>query len=205
MPSVKLDSGGVAALRQPRVLGDLLPGTLVRDVALVVAGAALVGLCAQVTVPLGFTPVPLTLQTFGVLLSGAALGWRRGFASMLLYGVLGVAGLPWFAGHAGGTTILSSASFGYIIAYPVAAALIGWLASRGFDRNPVRTAVMMIAGSIVIYAGGLPWLMVNLHVGLARGLHLGVTPFLPGDAVKALAAALLLPATWALVNRQRPA
>ncbi|MGH9073843.1 MAG: biotin transporter BioY [Acidimicrobiales bacterium] len=185
------------------MLGDLLAGTLVRDAVLVFAGAALVGLCAQVSVPLPFTPVPLTLQTFGVLLAGAALGWRRGFASMLVYGGLGLAGLPWFAGHAGGTAILGGPLFGYIIAYPVAAALIGWLASRGFDRSPIRTAAMMIVGSIVIYAGGLPWLMASVHVGLAKGLHLGVTPFLPGDAIKAVAAALLLPATWALANRDR--
>ncbi|MGH9129018.1 MAG: biotin transporter BioY [Acidimicrobiales bacterium] len=196
-------SGAVAASRRPQVLSDLLAGTLVRDAVLVFAGAALVGLCAQVSVPLPFTPVPLTLQTFGVLLAGAALGWRRGFASMLVYGGLGLVGLPWFAGHAGGTAILGGPLFGYVIAYPVAAALIGWLASRGLDRSPIRTAAMMIVGSIVIYAGGLPWLMANVHVGLAKGLHLGVTPFLPGDAIKAVAAALLLPATWALVNRDR--
>lgn len=196
--------GALVAPRRVDVLADLLPGTLLRDAALVVAGAVLVGICAQVVVPLPFTPVPLTLQTFGVLLAGAALGWRRGAASMILYGALGVAGLPWFASHMGGTAILSYPSFGYVIAFPVAAGLVGWLAGRHCDRSPVRTAAMMIAGSAVTYAGGLPWLMVNLHVGLAEGLHLGVTPFLPGDAIKALAAALVLPASWALVNRRHP-
>ncbi len=202
MALVEPSSAGAAAVRKHQVLGDLLPGTLALDTILVLAGAALVGLCAQVSVPLGFTPVPLTLQTFGVLITGATLGWRRGSVAMLIYGALGVAGLPWFAGHAGGSAILAGPDFGYIIAYPVAAALIGWLASRGFDHNPIRTAAMMIAGSVVIYAGGLSWLMVDLNVGLAKGLSLGVTPFLPGDAIKALAAALVLPASWALVNRQ---
>ncbi len=193
---------GIAAPGRTQVLGDLLAGSLLRDAVLVMAGAALVGLCAQISVPLPFTPVPLTLQTFGVLLSGAVLGWRRGAAAMVVYGALGLAGLPWFASHAGGTSILSGPLFGYVIAYPVAAGLVGWLSGRGFDRSPLRTAIMMLIGSAIIYAGGLPWLMVNLHVGLAKGLHLGVTPFLPGDAIKALAAALVLPASWALVNRQ---
>lgn len=197
-------TGEIAPGRRTQVLGDLLAGTLLRDVVLVVAGAALVGLCAQVSVPLPFTPVPLTLQTFGVLLGGAALGWRRGAAAMVVYGGLGLAGLPWFASHMGGTAILSGPLFGYILAYPVAGGLVGWLSGRGFDRSPLRTAVMMLLGSAVIYAGGLPWLMVNLHVGLGKGLHLGVIPFLPGDAIKALAAALVLPASWGLVHRQRP-
>lgn len=201
MTFVNADSGAPATAVPPRVLGDLLPGALVRDLVLVLAGAVLVGLCAQLTVPLPFTPVPITGQTFGVLLAGAALGWRRGVASMLVYAAAGVAGLPWFAGHVGGTSILFGPSFGYVIAYPVAAGLVGWLAARGLDRTPLRTFAVMIAGSAVIYAGGLPWLMVNLHAGLARGLNLGVTPFLPGDALKALAAALLLPSSWALVNR----
>jgi biotin transport system substrate-specific component len=196
-------SAGASAVPKPQVLGDLLPGTLVRDAILVLAGAALVGLCAQVSVPLGFTPVPLTLQTFGVLLTGATLGWRRGLVSLLVYAGLGVAGLPWFAGHAGGPAILAGPLFGYILAYPVAAALIGWLASRGFDRNPLRTAAAMIAGSAVIYAGGLSWLMVDLNVGLVKGLSLGVTPFLPGDAIKAVAAALILPASWAGINHSQ--
>lgn len=205
MTLVNGNSGsGLVGAPPTRVLGDLVAGTWVRDAILVIAGAVLVGLCAQVTVPLPFTPVPLTGQTFGVLLAGAALGWRRGAASMALYALAGLAGLPWFASHAGGTAILAGPLFGYVLAYPLAAGLVGWLSGRGLDRRPLRTFAMMIAGSAVIYAGGLPWLMVSLHVGLARGLHLGVTPFLPGDALKALAAACLLPASWALVSRFRP-
>ena len=114
-------------LRRPRplVLADLLPGTLVRDVGLVVGAAGFVGLLAQISIHLSFTPVPITGQTLGVLLAGTALGWRRAAAAMALYAVAGVAGVPWFAAHSSG---YASASFGYILGFFLAATLCGYLA-----------------------------------------------------------------------------
>lgn len=187
---------GVARARVP-VLVDVLPGTALRDVLAVVGGAALVGLLAQVAVPLGFTPVPLTGQTLGVLLVGTALGWRRAVAAMGLYLVAGLAGVPWFAGHASGWP---GASGGFLVGFVLAAAVCGWLAERGGDRRVWRSAVLMVAGEVAIYAVGVPWLAVSLHVGLAKAIALGCTPFLVGDALKAAAAAGLAPAAWRLVD-----
>jgi biotin transport system substrate-specific component len=194
-----------SALHRPRrvVLADVLPGDRVRDVVLVAAFAALTGLAAQVAVKLPFTPVPITGQTFAVLLGGAALGWRRGLAGMVLYLAVGLTPwVPWFAEGKGGTEVLQAPSFGYILGFLAAAALVGWLAGRGWDRTPPRTVLTMAAGNLVIYAFGLPWLMASLGVGLAKGLELGVTPFLAGDALKILLAAGLLPGAWALVGRR---
>lgn len=182
------------------VLADLLPGTRTRDAALVVGAAGFVGVCAQIALSLPFTPVPLTMQPFAVLLAGAALGWRRGALGMLLYVLVGIAGVPWFAQQHGGTAILHAASFGYLLSYPFVAALVGRLASRGGDRTVLRTAGTMALGSLLIYAFGLPWLMATLHAGLAEGLAIGVLPFLLGDAIKVAIAAGLLPSAWRLVR-----
>jgi biotin transport system substrate-specific component len=178
-----------------------LPGERARDLALVVGYAGLTGLAAQVVVPLPFTPVPVTGQTFAVLLGAAALGWQRAFLGMGLYLGAGLAGVPWFSQWSGGTGSLSAPSFGYILGFVVAAALVGWLASSGLDRTPQRVVVTMVAGNLVIYAFGLPWLVASLHVRLVEGLELGVTPFLGGDAVKIALAAGLLPSAWALLRR----
>jgi biotin transport system substrate-specific component len=195
-----------SAIGRPRrvVLADVLPGDRVRDAVLVAGFAAFTGLAAQLAVKLPFTPVPITGQTFAVLLGGAALGWRRGLAGMLLYLAVGLTPwVPWFAEGKGGTEVLQAPSFGYILGFLVAAALVGWLAGRGWDRTPPRTVLTMVAGNLVIYAIGLPWLMAAVDVGLAKGLELGVTPFLAGDALKILLAAGLLPGAWALVGRRQ--
>ncbi len=184
------------------VLADVLPGARVRDAALVVGGAAFVGVCAQITIALPFTPVPLTMQPFAVLLAGASLGMRRGSAAMLLYVLAGLAGVPWFAAHHGGGAMVHAVSFGYLLSYPFVGALMGYLAARGGDRTVLRTAGTMALGSLLIYAFGVPWLMASLHVGVARGLALGATPFLLGDAIKVLLAAGLLPSAWKLVGRR---
>jgi biotin transport system substrate-specific component len=185
---------------QRRVLADLIPGSRVRDVVLVLTGTAVVALTSQVTVPLWWTPVPLSLSTFGVLLTGMSLGPARGGASTLLYLGAGMAGVPWFAEQRSGWHL---ASFGYIIGYFFAAVIVGELARRGGDRTPARTIVLAALASLAIYACGVPWLMRYIHVDLATALDLGVRPFLVGDAIKAAAAAALMPASWALVNRFR--
>ena len=189
------------ALRRPRplVLADLLPGAMVRDLLLIVGAAGFVGALAQISIHLSFTPVPVTGQTLGVLLSGAALGWRRAAAAMALYAVAGVAGVPWFAGHASG---YAGASFGYIIGFFLAAVLCGWLAERGADRSIRRALPAMLAGEVVIYAAGMTWLAVYAHLGPSAIIAEGLTPFLIGDAVKTVIAAGLLPAAWRLAGRR---
>lgn len=185
--------------REPLVLADLLPGALVRDVLLIVGAAGLVGVLAQVSVHLSFTPVPITGQTLGVLLAGTALGWKRGSAAMALYALAGVAGVPWFAGGASGYV---GASFGYVVGFVVCAALCGWLAARRADRSILRSVPAMVAGEIVMYGAGVLWLGLDLHVGASQAIALGLTPFLVGDALKAGLAALLLPGAWRLAGRR---
>jgi len=182
----------------PRVLADTVPGRRVRDVALVVGGAGLVGLAAQVAVPLGFTPVPLTLQSLAVLLVGASLGWQRALPSMLLYLAVGLAGVPWFANGAGGYPV---ATFGYILGFVIAATVVGRLAEARADRKPLTTFATMLLGSAVIYAFGAPWLAVATGTGLGETIVQGVLPFLFTDAIKAAIAGGLLPTVWWLVGR----
>lgn len=184
----------------PRVLADVVATSRVRDVLLVLGGTALVAVASQIVIPLGFTPIPLSLGTFGVLVVGAALGPVRATASLVLYLLAGVAGVGWFAEGASGWQF---ASFGYLLGYVLAAALVGGLARRGGDRRPLATIGLMLAGGVAVYAAGVPWLMAFLGVDLATALGLGVTPFLVGDAIKAVVAAILLPGTWALVARLR--
>ena len=193
-----MSTSAVSPERRLFVLADALPGAAVRDVGLVVTGAALVGLSAQVYIPLPFTPVPVTGQTFAALLVGAALGWQRGLASMLLYLAAGVAGVPWFAEGSSGA---SAPSFGYIVGFVLAAAVVGRLASAGGDRTPLLAAALMVLGNLLIYLVGVPWLAIALGVPLDRAVALGLTPFLLGDAAKILLAAAVLPGAWRLVHR----
>jgi len=185
--------------RQPVVLADVLARTRWGDAVLVVGAAGIVGALAQVSIHLSFTPVPITGQTLGVLLAGTALGWKRGAAAMALYGLAGVAGVPWFADHSSGYI---GASFGYIVGFVLCAGLCGWLAERGADRSIMRSVPAMMAGEIAIYALGVSWLAVSLHVGISRAIALGLTPFLVGDSIKAALAAGLLPGAWKLAARR---
>jgi len=174
------------------------PLTLRRDVAVVLLGSWLVALAAQVTIPL--QPVPITGQTFGVLLIGAALGFRRGALALAAYLVQGALGLPFFAGGAGGLARLLGPTGGYLIGFVFAAALVGALAERGWDRRFLSTLAAMALGNLVIYAFGLPWLAQ--FAGWEKVAALGLLPFLPGDALKMLLAAVTLPALWAWVGRR---
>lgn len=184
----------------PRTLADVIPGGLVRNLVLVVGGAVFVGLTAQLAIPLPFTPVPLSMQTFSVLLSVAVLGSTRGLLSMALYALAGMAGVPWFAQHHSGW---SFPSFGYVVGFVVAALLVGKLAERGADRTMGRAIAMMVLGNLAIYAVGVPGLMLFAHLPFATALVKGVVPFLIGDAIKIVLAAGLLPAAWKLVNASR--
>ena len=195
-----MSNAAVLPRRSPLVLADLLPGAAVRDGLLVAGAAAFIGLLAQISIPLSFTPVPITGQTLGVLLAGTALGWWRAGAALVLYAVAGVAGVPWFAGHSSG---YASASFGYIVGFVAAAVLCGYLAGRGADRSVLRSLPAMIAAEVVIYAFGLTWLAIDLHLGASATIAAGLTPFLAGDAIKAAIAAGLLPAAWWLAGPRR--
>ncbi|WP_182353971.1 biotin transporter BioY [Flaviflexus huanghaiensis] len=187
------------AIATAGVLADRLSVSRVHDVALVLGGTASVALAAQIIIPLGFTPVPLSLATFAVILTGAALGPAKGALSLGLYMALGLAGAPVFADGGSGWV---AASFGYIVGYVLAAAAAGALADRGFDRTVGGTALLVLACSALIYSIGLPWLMVATGADLGSGLQMGVLPFLIGDAIKGLAAMALLPSTWRLIGRR---
>jgi biotin transport system substrate-specific component len=186
------------AARRADVLADLVAGSLIRDGLLVAGGAVLVGLLAQATIHLSFTPVPITGQTLAVLLTSSALGWRRGTLATLLYLLAGLAGVPWFAAGASGYL---GASFGYVVGFVLCALACGWLAQHGADRRLVHSVPAMLLGEVVMYAAGVSWLAIYLHVGVARALSLGLTPFLVGDLIKASLAATLLPGVWALLRR----
>lgn len=186
----------------PRVLADAIPGSLARDVLLVLGGAGLVGLAAQVSIPLPFTPVPVTGQTFAVLLVGASLGSIRGLLSMLLYLLAGLVGVPWFAGGSSGIAEgVLVPSFGYIVGFVLAGAVVGRLAERGWTRTVWGTAGAMLIGSLIIYGVGVPWLKVSLDATWADAFAWGLTPFLAGDALKVALAAGLFPAAWALLRK----
>jgi biotin transport system substrate-specific component len=171
-----------------------------RACALVVAFSLLTALAAQVAIPLPFTPVPVTLLTFAVLLTGALLGARLGALALLLYLFEGACGLPFFAmGQSGLPHLLFAPTSGYLLACPLAAFVTGWLAERGWDRRFVTAAAAMALGSAVILAGG--WLGLLRFTSPARAFMLGVAPFLAGDVFKIALAAAVLPTGWALLRR----
>ena len=170
-----------------------------RAAFLITAFSLVTALSAQIAVPLPFSPVPLTGQTFGVLLTGALLGPRLGAAAMVLYLAEGGFGLPFFAGGAGGAARLLGPTGGYLAAYPLAAAFVGWLSVRGWDRRPLTMLAAMLLGSLIIFALGAAWL--SHFPGIQNAFVQGVLPFLPGDALKALLAAGLLPLGWKWVRK----
>jgi biotin transport system substrate-specific component len=174
---------------------------LLADALLVLAGTGLVAVCAQISVNLGFTPVPVTGQTFAVVLVGASLGAVRGTASLLLYLWLGVAGAPIYAHHEHGWNVLTSASGGYIVGFVIASAVTGWLAEHRWDRRFSSSVSAMLTGNVIIYLVGLPWLAVVLNTNLEKTLEYGLYPFVPGDVFKLYLAGALLPAAWRVVER----
>ncbi|MGW2828018.1 biotin transporter BioY [Streptomyces sp. NPDC001286] len=193
-----MSTAAVTPARPGQVLADLLPASRVRDVALVVGGAVLTGLAAQISVPVPHSPVPVTGQTFAALLVGTSLGASRGLASLVLYALAGLAGVPWFAGGTSGVSV----SFGYILGMLLASAAVGALARRGADRSVWRMAGTMLLGEALIYAVGVPYLAYAAGMSASAAIAAGLTPFLIGDALKAALAMGLVPAAWKLVGRR---
>lgn len=187
-----------------QVLADkfLARRTTIADLSLILLGSLVVAVAAQISIPL--QPVPITGQTFAVLLVGMVLGSRRGALALAAYLAEGIAGLPVFAEAKFGLATVLGPTGGYLVGFIAAAWLVGWLAERGWDRNLFATLAAMAAGNVVIYAFGLAWLstfpFVNGLLGEAGLLTLGMIPFLFGDAIKAILAALLLPTAWKLIK-----
>jgi biotin transport system substrate-specific component len=195
-----------AVLAPPRTIVRPLAGTPARTLALVVAFAALTAVLAQIRFPLPGTPVPVTGQTFGVLLAGGVLGMRAGALSQAVYLVLGLVGLPVFAAGASGWTVVSGVTGGYLIGFILAAALVGWMVERGEDRHLVTSTVAMLAGTVVIYLVGVPWLAWSLGVPViaesgTSAVSLGLVPFVIGDLAKLVLAGALFPTARRLLAR----
>ncbi len=182
-----------------------------RNLLMIAAGVLLITLSAQVAIFLPFTPVPITGQTFGVLFTSALLGFRRSLATMGIYLLLGVVGVPVFAGWTSGLApfvsvvdgaLVLGARGGYLIGFLVGGALVGRLAELGWDRHIGGSLAAMALGNVVIYLFGIPWLMLATHWDLATALEKGLYPFLVGDVLKLALAAGLLPVGWWLVKRR---
>jgi len=181
------------------VLADLLPRDIARTSTLVLSGALFTALLSQISIPL--LPVPITGQTLAVLLVGASLGAVRGGAALLTYAVLGFIGMPFYApeadgSHLSGMAAVATPSFGYIIGFIPAAALVGYLSERKWDREFLRALAIFAGGSLVVFAFGLPWLAVATGANFTQTLEWGLYPFLVGGLVKALIASAVLPTAW---------
>lgn len=172
----------------------------VRHIALIALGALVVALTAQIYIPT--TPVPFTGQTFGVLVVGGALGFRRGAAALLLYVAIGLLGVPVFAEGGAGREVLLGATGGYLIGFVAAAAVVGRLAELGWDRRLAGAIAMMLVGTAIIYALGVPWLKVATGMPWADAVSVGMTKFLVWDAAKLAIAAGLFPVAWWMVGRR---
>ena len=173
--------------------------SLLRNIVLAIIGALVVAAAAHITVPM--LPVPMTLQTMAVLAIGGVLGSRLGAASLALYAAEGAAGLPVFAPTADGYPGITGPTGGYIIGFIIAAALVGYLAERGWDRSLPKMLTATFLGAAVLYVPGLAWLSTFVG-GMGKAVEYGLTPFILGDAVKAAIAALGFPALWSLLGKK---
>jgi biotin transport system substrate-specific component len=183
----------------PIRVGERL-GTRVRHVTLVAVGALFVSLCAQIYIPT--QPVPFTGQTFGVLLVGGALGYRRGLVALLLYVAIGALGVPVYAQGRSGVDVIQGATGGYLVGFVVAAALVGRLAELGWDRRIGGSLAAMAIGTAVIYAIGVPWLKLTTGLSWPDAVDGGMTKFLVWDAAKLAVAAGIFPAAWWIIGRR---
>ncbi len=176
--------------------------TLAYEIMLIVAGSVLIAASARVEIPLPYTLVPITGQTFAILLIAALFGARRGAATVLAYLAEGAAGLPVFAGGAAGVFHLFGPTGGYLLGFVPAAFIVGWLAQRGWDRRFSTSALAMIIGTLVLFIPGLIW--YSFFVGPQNVLAAGLLPYIPGAIVKIALATALLPAGWKALNWLRP-
>ena len=193
----------MSSVRTLTLADAALPRTgVLRDVLLVVGASLITAAAARIALPLPWSPVPLTGQTFAVLLTGAALGARRAVLAQALYLVEGAMGLPFFAGGLGGPLVLAGPTGGFLVAFPLAAAVTGMCAEHGWDRRFGTMLAAMLLGSAVFYISGLA--VLSRFVPADRLLAAGLLPFLPGDVIKAVAAALVLPAAWRFANGHPP-
>jgi biotin transport system substrate-specific component len=193
-------SATVPSVRRVPVLADALPGAHLRDVALVIAGTGLTSLCAQISIHVPPSPVPITGQTFAVVVAGAALGSLRGGASQLLYLLVGLA-VPVYAGGTHGWNVIAGATGGYLVAFPVAAFAIGRLAEHGRDRQLLSAFSAYVAGQLIIFGIGVPWLKVSAGLSWSTTIHEGFTIFIVGGLIKAAAAGVLTPLAWRSVYK----
>jgi biotin transport system substrate-specific component len=171
--------------------------TILKDIFLILGGSWLVAIFAQIEIPL--QPVPITGQTFAVLLVGAVLGSKRGAAAMIAYIAQGGMGLPFFAGGASGLSILTGATAGYLVGFIGAAYVIGLLAERGLERSVKTSVLPFLIGTIVIYIFGVAWLSIVLN-SVSQAIQFGLLPFLIGDAIKLILAAVVLPIAWKFIK-----
>jgi biotin transport system substrate-specific component len=190
-----------AAVPRPVVLADALPRTVVRDAGLVLGAALLTAACAQVDIPVPGSPVPISGQTFAVLLTGAALGAHRGALGQLLYVAHGLA-LPFYAGGESGGGVLFGATGGYLFGFIIAGYAVGRLAELRQDRTFLRAFPAFTIGQLIIFGLGVPWLAISAHLTPGEAIAAGFTPFIVGGLVKSALAGLLLPGAWKLVGRR---
>jgi biotin transport system substrate-specific component len=176
--------------------------TRARHVALVIIGVLLIAVGAKIAIPIPGNPVPITGQTFGVLVAGGALGFRRGIAAAGIYVILGIVGLPFFALDKTGLEVLWGTNGGYLIGFVVAAAVVGRLAELGWDRTLLGAVGAMLIANASIYVVGVPWLAYVTGHDLGWGIQYGLLPFIVGDAFKLALAAAAFPAAWWFVGRR---
>lgn len=193
-------SASAPSVRSLPVLADVVAGSRERDVILIVTGALLTAVCAQISIHVPPSPVPITGQTFGVVMAGACLGSRRGGASQLLYVLAGLLA-PVYADGASGWHVLWGPTGGYLVAFPIAASAMGRLAEHGRDRYLISACVSYVVGQLIIFGIGVPWLKASADLPWATAVHDGFTIFIVGGLIKAAAAGVLTPTTWRLLRR----
>ena len=175
---------------------------LLYDIVLIIGASLFIALSAQLTVSVPLSPVPITGQTFAVLLTGALLGSKRGIMAVILYLLEGVSGVPVFAGAGFGIMHIAGPTGGYLLGFLPAAFLCGWLAEKGWDQNMLSVLIMMVLGTMVIFLFGVIWL--TQFTGLQNVLTMGLYPFLPGALIKIALATIILPAALAYLNGRNP-
>ena len=188
--------GGAHATLADTVWSPVGSAPAARAIVLALIGTALLTLSAKIQVP--FWPVPMTMQTFVVLVLGMAYGWRLAGATVLLYLAQGAIGLPVFAAG-GGIAYLAGPTGGYLVGFLLAAVAVGWLAEHGWDRSAPRTLAAMLIGTAIIFTCGIAWL--GTLIGLPQAISAGLVPFLLGEAVKIALATAILPFAWRLLQR----